>query len=68
MRVIKQVDVVCATGAKTYHVGDTVNGLIIANFEIYANEGITEITARDNEKKLVLDIVNCPVVVEYVEI
>lgn len=66
MRKILKVSIV-NTKYETYEIGDVINGLKIATLEIYASEGCTEVVAKDAEKKLVLDIVNCPVVVEYGE-
>lgn len=68
MRKIIQVDIVTAQGAKTYSIGNKINNLVIADFTLSADEGLMEIVARDKEGKLVADIINCPVVIEYAEV
>lgn len=67
MRKLFKVSIVTANKYETYTVGDVINGLKIVNLEIYASEGCTEVVAKDAEKKLVLNIVNCPIVAEYAE-
>jgi hypothetical protein len=71
MRKIKRIDIVTREGAKSYSVGQVVNGLKIATIKDSSWEhenGVDFIyQCLDKDGTQVVYIANCPHVVEYEE-